>query len=62
MDLQELVALGIVLFVFISVAIKMFYSHFAEPLSKWLLRKGYVKWAVWIRKKYLAHRESDRCH
>jgi hypothetical protein len=46
---QEILALGIVLMALISLGVKGFRSLLAEPLSNWLLQKGWVKNAVRIR-------------
>lgn len=46
---QEFVALAIVAFAFASVAWGVFRARLAQPLSRWLLSRGQVKWAMRLR-------------
>ncbi len=51
MNYQEEIAIGIVLLVLLRSISKFFREYLAAPLSIYLLKLGYVKWAIWVRKK-----------
>gem|GEM_PF-5494739 len=58
---QEHMALAIVALVGARLAFRIFWHYLALPLSKWLLKRGKVKWAMRIRHGLIASsRSCDR--
>lgn len=46
---QESVALGIVLLVVLGYCYRFFRTYLSIPLAHWLLKRGKVKWAMYLR-------------
>lgn len=58
---QEQMALVIVALVGARLAFRIFRQYLALPLSKWLLKRGKVKWAMRVRHGLTAtSRSCDR--